>query len=107
MSREEVDDVVAGAEQCLRDLCDTRVQITPPSAKQARVRDVLDERVVEDDSRPAFLVELVEQSLVDDATERLADLDLALKGNSKLDSDLELQRTLIEISRAPGRSKTR
>ena len=42
-----------------------------------------------------------------DATERLADLDLALKGNSKLDSDLELQRTLIEISRAPGRSKTR
>ena len=40
-----------------------------------------------------------------DATERLADLDLALKGNSKLDSDLELQRTLIEISRAPGRAK--
>ena len=42
-----------------------------------------------------------------DATERLADLDLALKGNSRLDSDLELQRTLIEISRAPGRAKTR
>ncbi len=37
------------------------------------------------------------------ATERLADLDLALKGNSKLDSDLELQRTLIEISRPAGR----
>jgi DNA polymerase III subunit delta len=42
-----------------------------------------------------------------DATERLADLDLALKGNSKLDSDLELQRTLIEIVRAPGRVKAR
>ena len=42
-----------------------------------------------------------------DATERLADLDLALKGNSKLDSDLELQRTLIEISRAPGKPKSR
>ena len=42
-----------------------------------------------------------------DATERLADLDLALKGNSKLDSDLELQRTLIEISRAPGRPGAR
>jgi DNA polymerase III subunit delta len=42
-----------------------------------------------------------------DATERLADLDLALKGNSKLESDLELQRTLIEISRAPGRLKPR
>ena len=42
-----------------------------------------------------------------DATERLADLDLALKGNSRLDGDLELQRTLIEISRAPGRAKTR
>ena len=40
-----------------------------------------------------------------DATERLADLDLALKGNSKLDSDLELQRTLVEISRAPGKPK--
>lgn len=38
-----------------------------------------------------------------DATERLADLDLALKGNSKLDGDLELQRTLVEISRAPGK----
>lgn len=42
-----------------------------------------------------------------DATVRLADLDLALKGNSKLDSDLELQRTVIEISRTPGRSSPR
>lgn len=37
------------------------------------------------------------------ATERLADLDLALKGRSKLEPDLELQRTLIEICRPPGR----
>ena len=42
-----------------------------------------------------------------DATERLADLDLALKGDSKLESDLQLQRTLIEISRAPGRPGAR
>jgi DNA polymerase III delta subunit len=42
-----------------------------------------------------------------DATERLADLDLALKGNSKLEPDLEFQRTLIEICRAPGRSEAR
>ena len=41
------------------------------------------------------------------ATERLADLDLALKGNSKLDADLELQRTLIEIAREPGRLTSR
>jgi DNA polymerase III delta subunit len=41
------------------------------------------------------------------ATERLADLDLALKGNSKLDGDLELQRALVDISRPPGRSGLR
>jgi DNA polymerase-3 subunit delta len=32
----------------------------------------------------------------------LADLDLALKGGSRLPSDLELQRTLVAITRAPG-----
>jgi DNA polymerase III delta subunit len=42
-----------------------------------------------------------------DATERLADLDLALKGKSKLEPDLELQRTLVEICRPPGRHEPR
>ena len=38
-----------------------------------------------------------------DATVRLADLDLALKGGSRLAPDLELQRALIDISAEPGR----
>jgi DNA polymerase III delta subunit len=33
---------------------------------------------------------------------RLADLDLALKGGSRLPTELELQRTLIAITRRPG-----
>jgi DNA polymerase-3 subunit delta len=37
-----------------------------------------------------------------DATVRLAALDLALKGDSRLAPDLELQRTLIELSEAFG-----
>jgi DNA polymerase III subunit delta len=37
-----------------------------------------------------------------DATVRLAALDLALKGDSRLAPDLELQRTLIELSESPG-----
>lgn len=36
-----------------------------------------------------------------DATVRLAELDLALKGGSRLAPDLEVQRALIELSRAP------
>ncbi len=42
-----------------------------------------------------------------DATGLLADLDLALKGNSKLEPDLELQRTLVEISREPSQPTSR
>ena len=42
-----------------------------------------------------------------DATVRLADLDLALKGGSRLAPDLELQRALIDISREPGRPERR
>lgn len=38
-----------------------------------------------------------------DATVRLAELDLALKGGSRLGPDLELQRALIDVSREPGR----
>jgi len=37
------------------------------------------------------------------AAVRLAELDLALKGGSRLAADLELQRALIEISSEPGR----
>jgi DNA polymerase III subunit delta len=37
-----------------------------------------------------------------DAIVGLADLDLALKGGSRLPSELELQRTLVEITRAAG-----
>jgi DNA polymerase-3 subunit delta len=37
------------------------------------------------------------------ATETLAGLDLALKGDSKLPADLELQRTLVALTREPGR----
>jgi len=36
------------------------------------------------------------------AAVRLAELDLALKGGSRLAPDLELQRALLDISRAPG-----
>lgn len=39
-----------------------------------------------------------------DATVRLADLDLALKGGSRLGPDLELQRALIDTSRERGRA---
>jgi DNA polymerase III delta subunit len=35
-----------------------------------------------------------------DAIVRLADLDLALKGSSRLPSELELQRTLVAITQA-------
>jgi DNA polymerase III delta subunit len=34
-----------------------------------------------------------------DATVRLAELDLALKGGSRLAGDLELERALVEITR--------
>ena len=36
------------------------------------------------------------------ATVRLAELDLALKGGSRLAADVELQRALVDISREPG-----
>jgi DNA polymerase-3 subunit delta len=39
---------------------------------------------------------------LDEALLRLAALDGALKGQSKLNPDLELQRTLVELSRPPG-----
>lgn len=39
---------------------------------------------------------------LDDALLRLAELDGALKGQSKLAPDLELQRALVELSRKPG-----
>ena len=35
-----------------------------------------------------------------DAIVRLADLDLALKGGSRLPAELELQRTLVAITRS-------
>ena len=38
-----------------------------------------------------------------DATDRLAALDLALKGEGRLPPDLELQRALVDLSREPGR----
>lgn len=43
-----------------------------------------------------------------DATARLAVLDLALKGDSRLPADLELQRALIELSEraGPGRNRS-
>ena len=37
-----------------------------------------------------------------DATVRLAGLDLALKGGSRLSGDLEFERTLVEITRPAG-----
>ena len=36
---------------------------------------------------------------LDDALVRLADLDLALKGGSRLGNDLELERALVDITR--------
>ena len=39
---------------------------------------------------------------LDDAVLRLAELDGALKGQSKLTPDLEVQRTLVALSRRPG-----
>ena len=39
-----------------------------------------------------------------DATTRLAELDLALKGKSRVQPDLELQRALVDLSRERGRS---
>lgn len=41
---------------------------------------------------------------LDDAVVRLAQLDGALKGQSKLAPDLEVQRTLVDLARAPGSS---
>lgn len=40
---------------------------------------------------------------LDRATVRLSELDLALKGGSRLAPDLELQRALVDVSRDPGR----
>jgi hypothetical protein len=37
-----------------------------------------------------------------DAVVRLADLDGALKGRSKLAPDLEVQRMLVDLTRRPG-----
>ena len=39
---------------------------------------------------------------LDDAVVRLAGLDGALKGQSRLAPDLEVQRTLVELTRRPG-----
>ena len=43
---------------------------------------------------------------LDDAVLRLAELDGALKGRSKLAPDLEVQRTLVALSRRPGVAPT-
>jgi DNA polymerase-3 subunit delta len=42
---------------------------------------------------------------LDDAVVRLADLDGALKGQSRLAPDLELQRALVDLTRRPGPSQ--
>jgi DNA polymerase-3 subunit delta len=42
-----------------------------------------------------------------DAAVRLADLDLALKGQSRLSPDLELQRALVDVTREPARPDAR
>jgi DNA polymerase-3 subunit delta len=39
---------------------------------------------------------------LDDAVVRIAELDGALKGQSRLAPDLELQRTLVDLTRRPG-----
>jgi DNA polymerase III subunit delta len=44
---------------------------------------------------------------LDDAVVRLAELDGALKGQSKLAPDLEVQRTLVALSRRPGAGSAR
>jgi DNA polymerase-3 subunit delta len=44
---------------------------------------------------------------LDDAVLRIAALDGALKGQSKLNPDLELQRALVELGRPPGAASTR
>ena len=41
------------------------------------------------------------------ATVRLAQLDLALKGGSRLAPDLELQRALLDLSRERGPAESR
>jgi DNA polymerase-3 subunit delta len=43
---------------------------------------------------------------LDDALLRLAELDGALKGQSKLNPDLEMQRTLVALSRRPGAARS-
>jgi DNA polymerase-3 subunit delta len=43
---------------------------------------------------------------LDDAVLRLAELDGALKGKSKLAPDLEVQRTLVALSRRPGAAES-
>ena len=43
---------------------------------------------------------------LDDAVLQLAELDGALKGQSKLAPDLEVQRTLVALSRRPGVAST-
>jgi DNA polymerase-3 subunit delta len=43
---------------------------------------------------------------LDDAVLRLAELDGALKGQSKLAPDLEVQRTLVALSRRPGAAQS-
>ena len=47
MTGEQVDHVVAARRRGLGDFCDAPVELAPPTAEQARVRDFLDERVVE------------------------------------------------------------
>ena len=39
---------------------------------------------------------------LDDAVVRLAELDGALKGQSRLSPDLEVQRALVDLTRQPG-----
>ena len=39
---------------------------------------------------------------LDDAVVRLAELDGALKGQSRIAPDLEVQRTLVDLTRRPG-----
>ena len=43
---------------------------------------------------------------LDDAVLRLAELDGALKGQSRLAPDLEVQRTLVDLTRRPGATRT-
>ena len=59
---EQVDDVVARAVQRLGDLGDPAVQVAPLPSQQARVRDVLHERVVEGDGRLLVVGDAVEEA---------------------------------------------